>query len=81
MKISYQWLNEWVDLSGFKTSQEVADLLTARGLEVEGVERQDQGLDKVISGVIVEKVKHPEADRLSLCKLNIGAKNEDDFII
>jgi phenylalanyl-tRNA synthetase beta chain len=77
MKISYQWLNEWVDLSGFKASQEVADLLTARGLEVEGVERQDQGLDKVISGVIVEKVKHPEADRLSLCKLNIGAKNED----
>ena len=76
MKISYQWLNEWVDLSGFKTSQEVADLLTARGLEVEGVERQDAGLEKVISVQIIEKVKHPEADRLSLCKVNIG-KGED----
>ena len=76
MKISYQWLNEWVDLSGFKTSQEVADLLTARGLEVEGVERQDAGLEKVISVQIVEKLKHPEADRLSLCKVNMG-KAED----
>ena len=76
MKISYQWLNEWVDLSGFKTSQEVADLLTARGLEVEGIQKQDEGLEKVISAVIVEKVKHPEADRLSLCKVNIG-KGED----
>jgi phenylalanyl-tRNA synthetase beta chain len=77
MKISYQWLNEWVDLSSFKSPQEVADLLTARGLEAEGVERQDAGLEKVISVQIVEKVKHPEADRLSLCKVNTGAKNED----
>ena len=76
MKISYQWLGEWVDLSGFKTSQEVADLLTARGLEVESVDRQDAGLEKVISVQIIEKVKHPEADRLSLCKVNIG-KGED----
>lgn len=77
MKISYQWLNEWVDLSGFKSPQEVADLLTARGLEAEGVDRQDQGLEKVISVQIVEKLKHPEADRLSLCKVNTGLKNED----
>jgi phenylalanyl-tRNA synthetase beta chain len=77
MKISYQWLNEWVDLSGFKSAQEVADLLTARGLEVESVERQDQGLEKVISVQIVDRQKHPEADRLSLCKVNAGIKNED----
>ena len=32
MKISYKWLGEWVDLSGFKKPEELADLLTARGL-------------------------------------------------
>ncbi len=76
MKISYKWLGEWVDLSGFKNPQELADLLTARGLEVEGVETQDKGLEKVISAQIVLKEKHPEADRLSLCKVNTG-KGED----
>lgn len=72
MKISYKWLGEWVDLSGFKNAQEIADLLTARGLEVESVERQDRGLEKVISAQIVLKDKHPDSDRLSLCKVNPG---------
>jgi phenylalanyl-tRNA synthetase beta chain len=76
MKISYKWLGEWVDLSGFKSPMEVADLLTARGLEVEGVECQDAGLEKVISAQILVKEKHPEADRLSLCKVNIGGGAE-----
>ena len=72
MKISYKWLGEWVDLSGFKNAQEIADLLTARGLEVESIERQDRGLEKVISAQIVLKDKHPDSDRLSLCKVNPG---------
>ena len=72
MKISYQWLNEWVDLSEFKNPQDLADLLTARGLEVEELRRLDEGLEKVIAVKIVAKEKHPEADRLSLCKVNPG---------
>jgi phenylalanyl-tRNA synthetase beta chain len=76
MKISYQWLNEWVDLSQFKSPEEVADVLTSRGLEAEGVYPMDQGLEKVISVQIVAKEKHPEADRLSLCKVNPGNGGE-----
>lgn len=76
MKISYKWLGEWVDLSGFKNPQELADLLTARGLEVESVSAQDRGLEKVVSAQIIQKEKHPEADRLSLCKVNIGGGAE-----
>lgn len=76
MKISYRWLGEWVDLSGFKKPEELADLLTSRGLEVESVESQDKGLEKVISVQILEKVKHPEADRLSICKVNPGNGND-----
>jgi phenylalanyl-tRNA synthetase beta chain len=76
MKISYKWINEWVDLSGLKSPNELADLLTARGLEVEGLHRQDQGLEKVVTAQIIIKEKHPEADRLSLCKVNIGGGAE-----
>jgi phenylalanyl-tRNA synthetase beta chain len=76
MKISYKWLNEWVDLSALRGPQELADLLTSRGLEVESIERQDRGLEKVISVQILQKEKHPEADRLSLCKVNPGAGAE-----
>ncbi len=75
MKISYKWLGEWVDLSGFKKTEELADLLTARGLEVESIESQDKGLEKVITVQIVEKIKHPEADRLSICTVNPGSGN------
>jgi phenylalanyl-tRNA synthetase beta chain len=80
MKISYQWLGEWVDLSGFKKPEELADLLTARGLEVEDVHTQGQGLEKVVAAQIVEKEKHPEADRLSLCKVNIGTGEYLDIV-
>ncbi len=71
MKVSYRWLKELVD---FKLSpQELADLLTARGLEVEEIESQGKGLEKVLSALIVEKGKHPDSDRLSLCKVDAGS--------
>jgi phenylalanyl-tRNA synthetase beta chain len=80
MKISYKWLGEWVDLSGFKKPEDLADLLTARGLEVEGVDSLDKGLEKVIAVQIIEKEKHPEADRLSLCKVNTGQGEYLDIV-
>src|SRR4051812_10581502 len=72
MKISWQWLSELVDLGG-QTPEKLAELLTARGLEVESVDRLDKGFEKVITAQILERNKHPEADRLSLCKVSIGS--------
>src|SRR3954470_10617832 len=77
MKISWQWLSELVDLaslgSGPDAPAKLAEILTSRGLEVEAVERQDRGFEKVVTAQILEKAKHPEADRLSLCKVTIGS--------
>lgn len=71
MKVSYQWLKELVD---FKLSpQELADLLTARGLEVEELTLQSKGMEKVVSGHILDKGKHPDSDRLSFCRVDVGA--------
>ncbi|MGE0614551.1 MAG: phenylalanine--tRNA ligase subunit beta [Bacteriovoracia bacterium] len=73
MKTSWKWLAEFVDLSSFKTPQALGDCLTARGLEVEGIEAQGKGFDKVVVGQILERNKHPQADRLSLCKITLGS--------
>ncbi|MBC7385765.1 MAG: phenylalanine--tRNA ligase subunit beta [Cryobacterium sp.] len=72
MKVSYRWLNELVDFT--LSPQALADLLTSRGLEVEELEGQGKGLDKVVSALILEKGKHPDSDRLSLCSVDVGAK-------
>lgn len=80
MKVSYQWLKEWVSLGDSMTPQKLGDLLTARGLEMEGLHRQDQGLEKVITAQIIHKEKHPEADRLSLCKVNPGTGEYLDIV-
>jgi phenylalanyl-tRNA synthetase beta chain len=73
MKISYKWLSELVDLSAVKGPQALADLLTGRGLEVEALDRQDQGFDQVVTAQILERNPHPQADRLSLCKVSTGS--------
>ncbi|MBS1961253.1 MAG: phenylalanine--tRNA ligase subunit beta [Bdellovibrionales bacterium] len=70
MKVSYSWLKELVDF--VEAPRALGDLLTARGLEVEEFESQSKGLEKVVSAFIVEKGKHPDSDRLSLCKVDVG---------
>jgi phenylalanyl-tRNA synthetase beta chain len=80
MKISYQWLSEWVDLSRLKNKhplgkdgpESLGDLLTTRGLEIESLQSLAAGLEKVVTAKILERNKHPEADRLSVCKVTLG---------
>ena len=73
MKVSVSWLKELVDFP--MAPKALADLLTARGLEVEEFESQGKGLEKVVSAFIVEKGKHPDSDRLSFCKVDVGPAN------
>lgn len=73
MKISYNWLCDYIHTEC--DVQQVADILTAIGLEVEGVEKIESipgGLNGVVVGEVVECIKHPDADKLSLTKVNLG---------
>lgn len=70
MKVSYNWLKEFVDFDLSPVA--LADLLTMLGLEVEGVEQIGGGLDQVVVARVVEKAQHPNADKLSLCKVDNG---------
>ncbi|MCY3488264.1 MAG: phenylalanine--tRNA ligase subunit beta, partial [Bacteroidetes bacterium] len=70
MKISYNWLSEYVD-HGLPPG-ELADSLTMSGLEVEHIEQSDLSLDGIIVGHVVSVRSHPEADRLRLCNVDLG---------
>jgi phenylalanyl-tRNA synthetase beta chain len=75
MKVTYNWLKEFVD---FDLSPEtLADLLTMLGLEVEGMEKQGGGMDDVVVALVEEKRQHPNADKLSLCRVNNGSEVMD----
>ena len=72
MNVTYNWLKEFVDFD--LTSDQLADLLTMLGLEVEGMEKLGEGMDDVVVAVVEEKRQHPNADKLSLCRVNNGTE-------
>lgn len=72
MKVTYNWLKEFVDFN--LTPTELGDLLTMLGLEVEGIEQIGGGLDAVVVARVLAKAQHPNADKLSLCKVDNGSE-------
>jgi len=71
MFVSYKWLQDYVDLSGVSAS-ELAEKITKSGIEVEGVDVLNEGITGVVVGHVVERVQHPNADKLSKCQVDIG---------
>lgn len=70
MKVSLNWLNDFVDISDLEAA-DLAEKLTMCGLEVDAVEEL-KALDNVVVGKVTECGKHPDADKLSLCKVFDG---------
>jgi phenylalanyl-tRNA synthetase beta chain len=73
MHVSYRWLERHVDLSGIDAEQLAGDL-TLSTAEVEGVERFAPQLSDVVVGHVVERSAHPDADKLSLCRVDTGGE-------
>ena len=74
MKISYNWLKQYAEFT--ESPEELSELLTGCGLEVEGLEKYETikgGLEGVVIGHVLSKEKHPNADKLSLTKVDIGS--------
>ena len=79
MLVSLEWLKEYVDFDLSPT--ELAEKLTMVGLELEEfVSVPVDGLDKIVVGKIVHKEKHPNADKLSLCTVDIGKDEGLDVV-
>lgn len=75
MNVTYNWLREFVDFD--LSPEELAEVLTMLGLEVEAMEKQGCGMDDVVVALVEEKRQHPNADKLSLCRVNNGTETVD----
>ncbi len=74
MKISLNWLRDYINLDSLSTDQ-ISELLTDIGLEVEGVEQFESipgGMQGLVVGEVVTCKKHENADRLKVCTVDIG---------
>ena len=74
MKISYNWLKNYLDFN--LVPNDLSEILTNTGLEVESVEAYESvqgGLEGVVIGEIMECTKHPDADKLNVTKVDVGS--------
>jgi phenylalanyl-tRNA synthetase beta chain len=81
MKISYNWLKEYVNVS--LAPVEVARILTDCGLEVEAIEEYESvkgGLKGIVIGHVLSAERHPNADKLTCCKVDVGEGGVLDIV-
>jgi phenylalanyl-tRNA synthetase beta chain len=72
MKAPLNWLKDFVDI---KTDiKEYINAMTMSGSKVEGIEDMGEGIEKVVVGKILEMEDHPNADRLKVCKVDVGSE-------
>ncbi|MGE5680319.1 MAG: phenylalanine--tRNA ligase subunit beta [Bacillota bacterium] len=74
MKISLNWIKNYVNLEGIST-EEIIEKLTISGLEVEDVEDRAKEFENFVVGFVKEKKKHPNADKLSVCTVTDGTED------
>src|SRR5688500_8620163 len=70
MKISLNWLKQYVDFNW--SPEELGERLTMLGIEVEGIEKRSGEFDGVVVAQILASDKHPNADKLSVCRVADG---------
>lgn len=70
MKVTYNWLKQYVDFDW--SPDEMVERLTMIGLEVEGVEKLGGEFDGIVVAQVITRDKHPNADKLSICRVNDG---------
>jgi phenylalanyl-tRNA synthetase beta chain len=76
MTISYKWLSEYLPVT--VDPERLSKILTSIGLEVESLEHFEEvrgGMKGLVIGEVIECEKHPNADKLSVTKVNTGAVN------
>src|ERR1039458_6248455 len=70
MKVTFNWLKQYVEFNW--SPEELSERLTMVGIEVEGVQKLGGELDGVVVAQVITKDKHPNADKLTVCRVNDG---------
>lgn len=71
MLVSLKWLKDYIDIEGF-SPEELAEKITRAGIEVDSVIDRSQGMKNIVVGHVLSKEKHPDADKLSICQVDVG---------
>ena len=71
MLVSLKWLSQYVDISAL-SADDLAEKITRAGIEVDAVIDRSSGMDNIVIGHVVSKEKHPEADKLNVCQVDVG---------
>ena len=80
MKVSLNWIKDYVKLPDDMDLTRLAYDLTMSTVEVEGAENLAEQFDKIIVGEILEVLPHPNADKLRVCKVDIGGGEVKDIV-
>ena len=70
MLVSYNWLKQYTNVED--NANALAEKITRGGIEVEGVEYLAEEISGVVVGYVVSKEKHPDAEKLNVCQVNVG---------
>lgn len=71
MLVSLNWLKQYVNIEGI-APEVLAEKITRSGIEVDAVIDRSQGMTNVVVGYVVSKEKHPDADKLNICQVEVG---------
>ena len=78
MKVPFNWLKDYVEVN--IDAKELGDRLTLTGSAVEEVITQGDVIKNVVTGKIVEVTTHPDADKLKICQVDIGADEKIQIV-
>lgn len=79
MQVSLSWLSTHIDLSHLSIPQ-LSDLLTFAGIEVEGIEQKGVNTDLIVVGQIKDSIQHPDAEKLSVCQVDVGQGSDRQIV-
>lgn len=71
MKLTFEWLNDYLDLSGI-SGNELAERMSRTGIEIESVENFADQISGLVVGHVLECTPHPESDHLNICQVDLG---------
>lgn len=71
MKLTFEWLNDYLDLSGI-SGNELAERMSRTGIEIESVENFADQISGLVVGHVLECTSHPESDHLNICQVDLG---------
>lgn len=78
MRVPLGWLSEWIDLP--EPQRALEERLTLAGVEIEGVDQLGPDLSDIYVGYVCQRDPHPNAERLSLCKVDLGEGEPVDIV-